>query len=56
LTNQEKLLLAFVEAIPESPLPAETAEQGTQEIQIPPLAIAAIEIKPLPDPINGQEK
>jgi hypothetical protein len=56
LTEQEKLLLAFVEAIPKSQVLAETADQGTEEIQILPLTVAAIEIKPLPGPATGEEE
>lgn len=54
LTDQEKLLLAFVAAIPKSQLSAVTEQP--QEIEIPDLSIAALDIKPLPGPTNGQEK
>jgi hypothetical protein len=54
LTEQEKLLLAFVQAVPKSQLPA--VMEQTREIEIPDLNIAALDIKPLPGPTDGQEE
>jgi len=54
LTQEEKLLVAFVEANPQSHLLALDGQD--REINIPLLSVAAIEIKPLPAPIEEQAR
>jgi len=54
LTQEEKLLLAFVQANSKSPLPEMNGQD--REINIPLLSVAAIEIKPLPGQIEEQER
>ncbi len=52
LSEQEKLLVEYVEAISNSSIPAlETATEDTgKDLEIPPLTISAVKIDPLPLP------
>ena len=52
MSEQEKLLVEYVEAISNSSIPAlETATEDTgKDLEIPPLTISAVKIDPLPLP------
>ncbi len=56
LTEQEKLLLVYVKEAPASALKVQANEQPADQIEIPKLTIAAVEIKPLPGFEKGQER
>jgi hypothetical protein len=55
LTEQEKLLLLYVQNTPSSELEAQVGQQPMGDLEIPKISIAALEIKPLPGAENGQE-
>jgi len=54
-TEQEKLLLLYVQSTPSSELEAHVVQQPLGHLEIPKISIAALEIKPLPGAENGQE-
>ena len=58
LSEQEKLLLAYVQALKNSPAAAapEANPQPEHDLEISPLSIAAIKIEPLAPPEDGDGK
>jgi hypothetical protein len=57
LSEQERLLLLYVKTADQSGLAAQANQSGKdQDLEIPKLSIAALDIKPLPGSINEQER
>jgi len=53
LSEQEKLLLRYVESMPLPELAIQTGTKQTEQLSIPKLRIAALEIKPLAESENA---
>jgi len=54
LTEQEKLLLLYLQTTPASELAATATEKPIQDLKISQLAFAPLEIKPLPEAESGE--
>ena len=56
LTEQEKLLLAYIDKATKPDLTVETDEKPVNDLEVPEITVAALEIKPLEDSQSDQEK
>ena len=56
LTEQEKLLLAYLNKATKPDLTAGTDEKAVNDLEIPEITVAALKIKPLDDSQSEQEK
>jgi hypothetical protein len=56
LTEQEKLLLAYLDKATKPDLIAGTDEKPVNDLEVPEITVAALKIKPLEDSQSEQEK
>jgi hypothetical protein len=56
LTEQEKLLLAYLNKATKPDLTAASDEKSVNDLEVPEIAVAALKIKPLEDFQSHQEK
>ncbi len=56
LTEQEKLLLAYLNKAPKADLTPGTDEKAINDLEVPEITVAALKIKPLDDSQSEQEK
>jgi hypothetical protein len=56
LTEQEKLLLAYIDKATKPDLTAATDEKPVNDLEVPEITVAALKIKPLEDSQYDQEK
>jgi hypothetical protein len=56
LTEQEKLLLAYLNRAAKADLTSGTDEKAVNDLEVPEITVAALKIKPLDDSQSEQEK